>query len=307
MTFKRIQGIGLVICSLLMLTACPGTDDNSFEGGIVLHVAEVHSQERPGNPVVDIATVQNSEDVQGGYDQASIEHHPIRDINGRILSLYRAYVTLDNIQLVKCPGLAQLPERLMDVFVGRVYAHAGHGTEPVGGRALDRPNVIDIVTQEDFVLPLGDTAVAPGRYCSARVAMVRLAGEAYGQPEFSAASNDDPTSVPEVPDLSGRMFSIRSDYCAETDAFNECIRRVKVDVDDDTLNEPFTQEIEFDQPLELNSQFSEGSLVIGVAYGEWVQNVDITRLASDRDELQKLLDNISSSIHVNFSGLGGLP
>lgn len=305
MTYKRHIGAFLIIAGAAALCGC--NEDNSIESGLTVHLAELHTSARPGAEAVEVTVTPSSDLVQGGYDQANLEKHPIRDVNGRSLALYRAYVVLDGLELVPCTSLASAPQRLLDALFPSAHAHAGHGSEPVGGRSLDKPNVIDIVTQEEFILPLGDLPIAPGRYCGVRVGLVRLAGEAYGKPDYAPASTDDPTTVPEIPEMAGRIVSIRADYCAQTDGSGLCTQRVKVDVDDGGLAEPGAVTLDFDQPLELSATLREAFLVVGIAHGEWVRNVDITRLDSDAGELQKLLDNIAASIHVYASGLGELP
>ena len=79
-------------------------------------------------------------------------------------------------------------------------AHAGHGAEPVGGRGLDKPNVIDIVTQDGYYLALGDLAVAPGSYCGVSVTLGRLNGEAYGKLAKGILVLDTPHFVKTAPD-----------------------------------------------------------------------------------------------------------
>ena len=274
---------------------------------MTLHLAEVHAETPPGGTPLEASGVSSSPLVTGGYTQDLLEHHTIRDQNGRLLSMYRAYLVLDDLELVPCPSLSRLPDMLLDALIGKAYAHAGHGSEPVGGRALDQPNVIDIITQDEFSLPLGDVALAPGRYCGVRVALVRLAGDGYGTPAYAAASSDDPTSVPEIPDLAGRMFALRADYCAQTDAGGLCTERVKVDIDDNALAEPPVLTLNFAQPLALNAVLREGYVAIGIAYGQWVQDVDITLLANDPAEQQKLLNNIVGSLHIYSRGWGALP
>lgn len=307
MTFKRRSGYLVMFIAVLALAGCPGGDEEGVQSGLVLHLAEVHGETEPGGVPLDSTGVQNSAAVQGGYDQTQLEHHDIRDENGRFLSLYRAYLVLDRLELVPCTSLAQLPRRMIDTLIGTAEAHAGHGAEPVGGRSLDKPNVIDIVTQDGFILPLGDLAVAPGRYCGLRVSLVRLAGDAYGKPAFAAASNDDPITSPEVPDLAGKIFSIKADYCAEVDGVGECTRRVRVDVDDDALNEPAARTLDFDRPLDVNADLREVYIAVGIAYGDWLQDVNITLLTSDIAERQKVLDNIAASLHIHSQGLGELP
>lgn len=305
MISNRYPAVLAIVAAAFATAGC--NEDNSIQSGITVHMAEVHTEARPGAAFVTPTIPPSAATIEGGYDQANLEKHPIRDTNNRTLVLYRAYLVLNDLELVPCTSLAGLSRRLLDSLIPTASAHAGHGTEPVGGRSLDQPNVIDIVTQEGFILPLGDRAVAPGRYCGVRVALVRLAGEAYGEPEFAAASNDDPTTVPEIPDMSGRIFSIRADYCDETNGSGECTRRVKVDVDDNGLTEPAARIIDFDQPLEVNELLREAYVIVGIAYGEWVQDVDVTQLGTSTAELQKLLDNIAASIHVNAIGLGDLP
>lgn len=305
MICKRSLGIALILAGVAAVSAC--NEDDSIESGLTVHLAELHASARAGEEPVEVTVTPSSPLIEGGYDQANLEKHPIRDANGRSLALYRAYLVLDNLELVPCTGLAALPRRLLDAIVPAAHAHAGHGSEPVGGRALDHPNVIDIVTQEEFILPLGDQAIAPGRYCGIRAALVRLASEAYGTPDYAAASNDDPTTAPEVPEMAGRIFAIRADYCAETDGSGLCTRRVKVDVDDGGLPEPAPVMLSFDAPIELSAARREVYIIVGIAHGEWMRDVDVTRLAADAGELRKLLDNIAASIHVYGAGLGALP
>lgn len=290
----------------LAATACNG---ESIEEGLTVHLAEVHLEARPGAAHLTPTLIPNADNVTGGYDQDGLEKHPIRDVNGTVVALYRAYLVIDGLELAPCPSppiAAALGTALLNALVPAAHAHAGHGAEPVGGRSLDQPNVIDIVTQEGFVLPLGDMAIAPGSYCGLRVALVRLAGEGYGKPEFAPASPEDPVTSPEVPDLAGRMFALRADYCAQTDA-GRCVQRVRVDIDDDGLAEPSPVTLEFAQPLLIDATFREVYVALGVSYGEWMQNIDVTQLAGDPDQRQQLLDNIVGSLYVNGAGLGALP
>lgn len=307
MTFKHLLARGGLLLASVCLLGCPGGDTNTTTEGISLHLAEVHAETAPGGTPLEATGVSSSPTMIGGYAQDQLEHHTIRDQHGQLLSLYRAYLVLDNIEMVPCPSLSRLPGVLLNALVGKAYAHSGHGSEPVGGRALDKPNLIDIVTQDEFSLPLGDVALAPGHYCGVRVALVRMAGDAYGTPAYAAASSDDPTTVPEIPDLAGRMFALRADYCAQTDAGGLCTERVKVDIDDGGLSEPPVLTLSFPQPLELNAVLREGYVAIGIAYGEWVQDVDITQLATDPAEVQKLLNNMVSSLHIYSRGWGALP
>jgi hypothetical protein len=302
---RRLLRLAAALAGALALSGC--NEDNSIESGLTIHLAELHATARAGEEPVEVTTTPGSPLVQGGYDATNLEKHPIRDVNGRVLALYRAYLVLDGLELVPCTDLATVPRRLLDALFPSAQAHAGHGSEPVGGRALDRPNVIDIVTQEEFVLPLGDAAVAPGRYCGLRVALVRLAGDAYGKPDYAPASTDDPTTAPEIPELAGRMFALRADYCAQTDGSGLCTQRVKVDIDDDGLTEPGTLTLDFARPLALNATQREAYLILGIAHGEWVRDVDVTRLTADGGERQKLLHNVTASLHVYDQGLGALP
>jgi hypothetical protein len=305
MTCNRLLVALLLAAGTVIVSGCYEKD--SIESGLTVHLAELHASARAGEEPAEASVVPSSPTVTGGYDQASLEKHPIRDANGRSLALYRAYLVLDGLELVPCLDLSSAPRRLLDAVIPAARAHAGHGSEPVGGRALDLPNVIDIVTQEEFTLPLGDQAIAPGRYCGLRVGLVRLAGDGYGKPDAAPASDDDPTTTPEIPELAGRMFAVRADYCAQTDGSGLCTQRLKVDVDDDGLAEPDTVTLELDPPIELDATLREAYLVVGIAHGEWVRNVDVTLLDSEAAERQKLLDNIVASLHVYAKGLGALP
>jgi hypothetical protein len=307
MIFETLKHCCLSGCIVAGAVALYGCKDNLIEPGLIMHLAETHVSSRPGENADEVSIIPSSASVHGGYDQANLEKHPIVDANGRSLALYRAYLVLDGLELVPCPGVAGLPRWLLYVLVPPAFAHAGHGSEPVGGRSLDHPNVIDIVTQEAFILPLGDKPVAPGKYCGLRVSIVRLAGTAYGKPGPAPASDDDPTTVPEIPELAGRMFAIRADYCAAVDGSGLCTERVKVDIDDDGLAEPGIVTIQFDRPVEFDAARREGHVVLGIAFGEWVRNIDITRLTSDPAERAKLLGNIAASLHVHAQGLGKLP
>jgi len=304
MISRTTQQRCVLLAALVLLGGCPGLEDNDVNTGLVLHVAETHVQARPGAPDVDVGTLPSAPDMTGGYAQSSLEHHPIEDLNGRAVSIYRAYVTLDNIELVPCVSLSEL---LLGILVNRAYAHAGHGSEPVGGRSLDRANIIDIVTQEGFILPLGDVAIAPGRYCGVRASVVRAAGDAYGLPAYQPASLDNPTTAPEVPYMAGRMVSLRADYCAAVNGTGQCTQRVNVDIDDDGLSEPLRRTYDIDPPLELSAARPEAFIVIGIAHGEWLDGLDATTLTSDANARQTLLENIANSVHVNARGLGALP
>jgi hypothetical protein len=314
MIFNRKTATVVMLIALLALSGCPGLDENNIDSGLSVRLAEVHVEQRitaPRSATVNnaIGAQKNSTAlaVKGGYDRNNIEHHDIIDNHSHLVSIYRAYLVMDQLELVSCASLARLPLFLFDTLIPSAEAHAGHGAEPVGGRSLDKPNVIDIVTQDEYYLALGDLAVAPGRYCAVRLSLARLSGEAYGKPEAAPASQDDPVSIPEIPDMSGKMFALRADYCATDDGFGNCLMRERIDIDDNGLTLPPELTIEFDQPLELDTSHRNGYIALGIAYGEWAQNVDAALLASDPIERQKLIDNIAASIHVYAKGLGDLP
>jgi hypothetical protein len=103
------------------------------------------------------------------------------------------------------------------------------------------------------------------------------------------------------------MFALRADYCAQTDGSGLCTQRIKVDIDDDGLAEPGTLTLDFARPLELNATRREAYVILGIAHGEWVRDVDVTHLATDDGERQKLLHNVTASLHVYDQGLGALP
>ncbi len=299
MIFKANFSTALSLLFAFLLGGCAGSDDNVNEAGLVLHVGETHYQQDEVVGDIEIAA--------GGYAQNALEHHTLRDQNGVQVSLYRTYLVIDNLALVPCASVAQWPQKFFDLLLPKVYAHAGHGSEPVGGRALDKPNVIDLITQDGFILPLGDTAIAPGRYCELQVSLTRLAGDAYGKPEFSAASTDDPVTSPEIPDMNGKIFAMRSDYCAQRDSGGVCVRRQQVNIDDAGLSEPMTQTIPLATPLVIDATLREAYSILGIEYDAWLANIDVALLGSDQNERQKLLDNISDSFRVYAAGLGDLP
>ncbi len=313
MTFKLRTGSTFIVCvTLMVLAAClgPGQDVNSIESGINVHFAEVHLEERLA------ATTRSARQMQsaitaltapGGYHQSNIEHHDIVDNHSRLLSIYRAYVVLDELELVPCARLAQWPYRLFESMVSTAAAHAGHGSEPVGGRGLDKSNVIDIVTRDLYLLPLGDRAVAPDSYCGVRVSLARANTQSYGKPPSVAASNDDPTSMPEVPELAGKFFALRADYCVTGDGSGGCLQRSKVDVDDSDLVLPSALVINFSSPLAVTDAHRSAYVAVGIAYGEWAQDINVVLLTGSVDERQKLVNNIAMSIHVYSKGLGALP
>ncbi len=314
MIFKRLVHIVCVGTVMASFSGCIGTGDNSQQAGLEVHIAEVHVETAAAPmlmarlPVgaISEAPLPLVVPLDNGYDHDHLEHKEIHDKNGRQLSIYRAYVVINNIELEPCFSITQLPRMLGNGLVPMAAAHGGSAAE-VGDRNLDAPNVIDILTQDENFMPLGDIAIAPGRYCGARVSFVRLASIGYGIPEYEAASADNPITEPETPDMSGKIFAIRADYCAAIDGLGACTQRIRVDVDDNGLNEPQTQTIAFDQPLEISARYSEVYVALGIAYGEWLSDVDITMLASDAGEQQKLLNNIAGSLHIYEKGIGEVP
>lgn len=309
MTFKLFCSAATSVLLAGLLISCGG--ENHIESGISIQVGETHSETLPGDDYATPSLLPNNASVNGGYDSLSLEKHPLRDITGRVVSLYSAYVVIDEVQLRPCSSLAEGAARMLRGVAGLIvpaaYAHAGHGSEPLGGRALDKPNVINIVTQEGFILPLGELPLAPGSYCGINLSMRPLWRDAYGLAEAEEASTDNPISNPGVPDMTGRMLYLQSDYCAELNDANECIYRVRVDIDDGGLPEPTTITINFASPLQLDAERRQGFAIVGIAYGQWLHNVDITRLSGNATELNKLLNNIASSFYAYETGLGGLP
>lgn len=301
-----------------VLAGCPAGGGNSVQSGIRVHLAEVHMESGSGTSAhsARLGTKASTPKagVQGGYAHDQLAHQHGHDRNGLSLSTYRSYLVLDNLELVQCASLARLPLKLIAGAMGVAHAHGGAG-EPVGGRALDKPNVIDLMTDDDFLQPLGDVAVAPGRYCGLRVAVVRMAGDAYGKPGYAAASHDDPITVPEIPDLAGKAFSIRADYCAERrttsnpdgSTSSTCVRRARADADDVGLTLPPAVTLNFDEPIVLDATHREAHVALGIAYGDWLHDVDVTLLNSDANERQKLLNNVVSSLHIHTAGAGAFP
>ncbi len=326
MTSKQQRLYLAMLAGAIPLAGClvPGTGDNKIDSsGVVIHIGESHLEgrlttARSGVGVRDItgmahtlggnASALTDYAYARGYDRPNIEHHDVVDgaTPSHLLSIYRAYIVIDEVRIVKCASVSQLPGILFDSVFPKAMAHAGHGSEPVGGRSLDKPNVIDIVTQDQFVLALGDRSVAPGRYCSMRVSFARAAGNSYGKPTPAPASADNPTTVPDIPDMQGKMLAMRADYCSEV-VGGSCVTRTKVDIDDTGLTLPEAVEVQFDKPFEVNEKTTEGYVVIGIAYGEWVENVNVAILNSDANERQKLLNNVAKSIHGFATGNGGLP
>ncbi|MGH8530496.1 MAG: hypothetical protein ACRETN_11770 [Nevskiales bacterium] len=325
MTFKRATYPALVLGAVFTLSACPGgSGDSSIEPGISVRFAEVHMESKDGEghhakqTTAASASTAPEDDFKhggshgGGYNHDGLEHRHASDTNGKGLSLYRIYLVLNQLQLVQCASVARVPGLLLDRLLGVAYAHGGNAPGPVGGRALDQPNVIDLMALDDQTLVLGDAALAPGRYCGVRVSLVRLAGGAYGKPEFVADEGDPP--VPGHPDMAGKAFAIKADYCSqrglptETVPNGPCIERATADViDDGSAVIPAFVEMSFDHPLVLSSDNRKGHMRLGIAYGGWVHDVDITKLGSDPAERQKVLNNILASVHVDAAGLGPLP
>ncbi len=320
MTPRRASGLALlVLCNLL--AACPGGGSNEIMPGVRVRFAEIHmeaqdsavhdataasaKQTEPASPAPEPAA-----DFKAGYDH-DFDHHHVSDKNGSGFAMYRIYLVLDQLQLVQCPSLARGPGLLLNGLLGVADAHEGGGPEPVGGRALDKPNVIDLLAQDNTTLALGDAAIQPGRYCGARVSLVRLAGDAYGKPAFVADEGDPP--APGHPDMAGKAFAIKADYCSQHGVPTEvlpngpCVELSTVDVDDGGTIIPAFLERSFDHPLVLTSANREGHVRLGIAYGDWVHDVDITKLGSDAAERQKLLDNILESIHLHAVGRGAPP
>lgn len=324
MIFSRTIHPFALLVTALVLVGCPGLEDNGSESGVRVRFAEVHVEDKPtvlgkvsGVTVLPVATskVQDSANSLsasavaielGGYAHSALERHDITDSSGQVLSMYRMFLVVDQVELVQCVSIAHLPARLLSIFIPTASAHTGHGAEPVGGRSLGEANVINLVTRDEYYLALGDLAVAPGRYCSARVALGFAQDNAHGKVEAAVASTDNPVTSPEVPDLKGKMFALRADYCSTIDA-GVCAGRTRVDIDDVGLTLPTIQTLEFATPLELSESKRTAFVAIGIAYGAWAHDVNVSLLVSDINERQKFLNNIASSLHVYSKGLGGLP
>lgn len=331
--------------AVLGLAACQG-GDNSTEEGLKIHFAETHAEGTEAHakaavkhagelhlPGVDngaggtAGAAQPSAtggaggmggaaggaggstppSAKGGYDHENLEHHHVTDRNGTALPLYRIYLALDHFELVPCASVATLWQTVRDGLIGSASAHGGHGNAPAASRALDKPNVIDLMAADDFVLPLGSAAVAPGRYCAVRLGLTRLAGDAYGKPTFSAPSGDDPIKDPGKPDLAGRAFAIKADYCSARAGDGTCTARSKADMDDAGLTLPAVLTLDLPQPLTLDASRRDAHVLIGIHYGGWAHNVDVTQLSSSAIERQKLLDNVAASLHIDSAGLGTSP
>jgi hypothetical protein len=332
MTFKRSAALVGISAGLLALSGCPGLEENEIQEGVSARLAVMHSEEPipalgrsiarkdsgnearsldrvaaippPGDPTNAGQTIVA---FSGGYASSSLEHHTVADVSNRPVAIYRAYLVIDDIKLVKCTSVSQLPQKLLDLFISKAAAHAGHGTPAVGGRSLDKANVIDILAEEYDLLTLGDLPIPLGRYCGVQVSFARASSDSYGKPTAAPAVGDNPVTTPDIPEMTGRMFALRADYCSVDDGSGNCLTRAEVDFDDSGLALPGTATVEFATPLEFNATLRSGHVAFGIAYGEWFDGVDATLLASDSGERQKLLDNISGSFHVYSTGNGELP
>jgi len=323
MIFSRFKHIPTIIIGAILLSACPGQDENLASSGLRLHVAEVHLEQRwPESSLlvqsVEVGPLAGSSTAVSinstidssallGYDRAMLEHHDIVDSAGHLLSLFKAYLVVDSVELERCATISQLPNILLNSIIKKAHAHAGHGAEQVGGRNLDQPNVIDIVTRDEYNLALGDIAVAPGDYCAIQINLNRLSGPANGKPVPAAASTDDPVSSPSIPDMEGKFFLMRADYCSTPDGLGGCAIRSKVDLDDAGLKLAESVRFQFSQPVSVSRDVRQAYVSIGIAYAEWLNNIDVSILDSDLLERQKLISNIVDSIHIYAKGLGELP
>jgi hypothetical protein len=299
MTSNSRTHIAIILCAL-GISGCPGLAENERSTGLVVHLAETH-QDLSGH-----GAGSNTGAATGGYAYDQLEYHTLRDTQGTRLSMYRAYLILDNITLMPCSSLSYFFEKAFAQLISTAHAHGGHGTAPVSGRALDQPNVIDIITREEYILPLGDLAIAPGRYCGATVTLTPLNTAGYGVPTPAAASQDDPITQPEVPNLLGKRWAISADYCvSEVDGI--CQQRAKIDIDNTALTAPDTYQIHLTEPLIIHADLPESYLAIGINYGNWLDGVDVTLLNVSIAERQKLQDNIRQSFFIYDQGLGELP
>jgi len=305
MIFRQINVAIFLFIGLLLLAGCPGLDEEKIESGIVVSFAELHLADKTSaqsKVSVNSASSISARATEGGFDD-NLPKRDIVDVNGKTVSLYRAYVMLDGIKLVACTDISAIPKMILNSIFPVANAHTSEGGEAVNGRGLDRPNVIDILTEDNESLALGNVSIAPGKYCGITVSVVRLVDGAYGKPEVEAESNDNPTSKPGIPDLSGFIFSAKADYCTAFDSNNDCVTKSKLNLNDRGTPQPLSKTIQFDQAIELNASQREANVVIGIEYGNWMKDVDASLVGADNDEIQKMLDNIVESIYVHTASV----
>jgi hypothetical protein len=258
--------------------------DHEHEESECEHAEDEHGDEH------DDEAHEHEEDEEHDDDH---EHSgELEDAAGHDVELHAAYVVLDQFQLIECSSVATIFKRGLQGLIGQAYAadghDHGHGHDddrpevPDDQRNLNRPHVIDLASESESPLVLGNARITEGRYCGLRLSIVPAADDAFGLPEGLS--------------MSGTGFY----FDWEQDIDGAVSDRV---VDSSSIALPHTMVLNFEEPLLINANTKH--VVIGLHIAHLFEDVDLSA-ASDAEMPAALLEGLEHALEIIDQGDGSI-
>ena len=216
------------------------------------------------------------------------EHMALEDAAGHSVELHAAYVVLDQFQLIECSSIATALQRSLQGLIGQAYAADGHDhghdddrpEVPDDQRNLNRPHVIDLSSESEAPLVLGNARITEGRYCGLRLSIVPAASDAFGLPEGLS--------------MIGTGFYI--DW--EQDIDGAVSDRV---ADSSGMALPHTMVLNFEEPLSINANTQH--VVVGLHLAHLFEEVDLST-TPDSAMPAALLEGLEHALEIIDQGEG---
>ncbi len=248
-----------------------GHEHDEAEEGV--HCGDEHEHEDEG---------EHEEDHEEEHSEAKV----IEDAEGHSVELIRAYLVIDQIELLGCTNAATLIKRSVDGLLGAAWAQDGHdhggddNDVPDDQRNLNRPHVIDLMNEDEALLVLGNLSVEQGNYCGLRVSLVPAQDDAFGLPE----------------DLSligtGFYLNWHQDIDGEESAMT---------VDSTGTSLPMTVSLDFEESLKVGAD--QHHVVVGINYAEIFEDIDLSGV-TEAQLPALLLEGIEHALHIHDTGDG---
>ncbi len=238
---------------------------------------------KPGIRVMTQTTYLTSDTPSGDPDgttdpaQEPSAIKPLYRDDNMYIQLQLGLVNLQVTDLVKCESvIARAAGRTLDFLFPAAHAHTAHIPSGPAG-------VIDVLKPDLLVWDLGVQGAQAGQYCGLelRIAPLRSAAEA----EVEMAGQSLLVSPCYYPDTAGTPRSP-----LDSQASHSCIEVA--------YQGEASATVLFAQPLVLNSEHRGAHLMLATAYDRWFDGLDMTLLADDLEQQEKLADNILASFYL---------
>ncbi|MGB1580299.1 MAG: hypothetical protein ACPHER_02180 [Nevskiales bacterium] len=301
-----------------LLTACPESDgDGNSDGRVQIALSQVHAEHdheedeedhdheeaeecheheegEEGHEHEEAEECHEHEEGEDHEHEEGEEDHEhdteLEDAAGHVVELHSAYVVLDQFQLIECSSITATLKRSLQGLIGQAFAADGHNHDhdhgsdrpevPDDQRNLNRPHVIDLASESEESLVLGNARIVEGQYCDLRLSIVPAADDAFGLPE----------------DLSMNGIGFYFDF--EQDIDGEISERV---VDSTGMALPHTVTLRIEEPLVVSANTQH--LVIGLHLAHLFEEIDLST-ATDAEVRAALLEGLAGALEIIDQGAG---